>query len=240
MSDLRSLSAEDVLYQVKLIGLLPSIREAVAMRTVLLEAAAEENIEVLPEEIQQAANQLRKKNNLLRAEETWVWMENQGLDLKVFEDRISLELFQNKLAQHLFADQVEPYFAMHPLKFTKAALYEIRLDDEDVALELFYSLKEGEITFHEAAQYIQDSELRRKSGYCGFVSYAQLPLEISTLLLSVTPPQLLKPIITAKGIHLIFVEEAIVMELNSELREQIVNSLFLEWIQLRIARTKIL
>jgi len=35
-------------------------------------------------------------------------------------------------------------------------MYEVVLDDEDLAMELFYALQEGEISFPEAYQYIQD------------------------------------------------------------------------------------
>jgi hypothetical protein len=48
-------------------------------------------------------------------------------------------------------------------------MYEIVLDDEDLAMELFYGIQEGEMSFYEVAhQYIQDMELRRKGGYRGY------------------------------------------------------------------------
>ena len=52
-------------------------------------------------------------------------------------------------------------------------MYEVVLDDFDLAMELFYALVEGEMSFHEIAhQYIQDTELRRKGGYRGILKRA--------------------------------------------------------------------
>jgi parvulin-like peptidyl-prolyl isomerase len=241
MSNLQSVSPEEVFSQIKLSGQLPAIREAITTREIILETAAEFDIKVSPEEIQEASNQFRKTNNLLRAEETWAWMEIQGIDLKEFEEMIYLELLKNKLAEYLFAEKVESYFAMHQLDFTTAALYEACLEDEDIALELFYSLKEGEITFYEVAQqYIQDQELRRKGGYCGFVTHSQLPPEVSAAVFSASPSQLLKPIITAKGIYLVYVEEVIQTKLDIDLRQKIMFAMFFDWIKQRIKDDEIL
>jgi len=38
-------------------------------------------------------------------------------------------------------------FAEHQLDYTQVVMYEVVLDDEDLAMELFYSLQEGETSF---------------------------------------------------------------------------------------------
>ena len=42
--------------------------------------------------------------------------------------------------------------------------------------------------------------------------------------------EVLKPIVTSKGVHLILVEEILTAELNNQLRYQIWSELFGEWI----------
>ncbi|MEQ9355725.1 MAG: peptidylprolyl isomerase [Coleofasciculus chthonoplastes F2-STO-03] len=44
----------------------------------------------------------------------------------------------------------------------------------------------------------------------------ELKPEISAAVFAATPPQVLKPIVTSKGVHLIFVEEIIQPELNNK------------------------
>ncbi|GEA28334.1 chaperone SurA [Microcystis aeruginosa NIES-4325] len=58
-------------------------------------------------------------------------------------------------------------------------------------------------------KYIQDKELRRQGGYLGVQRRQDLKPEISAAVFATKPPQLLKPIVKAKGISLILVEEII-------------------------------
>jgi parvulin-like peptidyl-prolyl isomerase len=111
-------------------------------------------------------------------------------------------------------------------------MYEVVLDDEDLAMELFYGIQEGEMSFYEVAhQYIQDTELRRKGGYRGIVRRKELKPEISAAVFAVKPPQVLKPIVTSSGVNLIWVEEIIQPELDDKLRSQIMFDLFSEWLK---------
>jgi parvulin-like peptidyl-prolyl isomerase len=80
-------------------------------------------------------------------------------------------------------------------------------------------------------KYIEDKELRRQGGYLGVQRRQDLKPEISAAVFATKPPQLLKPIVKAKGISLILVEEIIQPELNDQLRYQIWSELFGEWLK---------
>ncbi len=58
-------------------------------------------------------------------------------------------------------------------------------------------------------RYIEDKELRRKGGYRGILSRKDLKSEISSAVFAATPPEVLKPIVTSKGVHLILAGEII-------------------------------
>lgn len=91
------------------------------------------------------------------------------------------------------------------------------------------------MSFYDIAhKYIEDKELRRKGGYLGIVRRQDLKPEISAAVFAATPPQILKPIVTSKGLHLIFVEEIIQSELDYKLCNQIITDLFYEWIRQQI------
>jgi parvulin-like peptidyl-prolyl isomerase len=230
MTEQLTISAEDVLQQVKLSGQLGAVKNAIALRHLIQTTAVEQGIEVTPEEIQTCADEFRTANNLERTEETLAWLQRRELGVEDFEAMIHLSVLQSKLAKHLFADQVDTYFATHQLDYVTVAIYEVVLEDEDVALELFYSLKEGETTFFEVAQnYVQDTELRRRGAYRGILKRADLSAEVSSAVFASAPPQLLRPILTANGIHLIYVDEILQTELNKEVRHEILFSLFFEW-----------
>lgn len=132
------------------------------------------------------------------------------------------------------------FFYAHKIDYTGAATYEVILDDEDLALELFYALQEGEISFQEIArQYIQSPETRRAGGYQGIRYRSEFRPEIAAAVFAATPPQLLKPIITPKGVHIIAVEEIITPELDESRRVQILKDFFTHWLQQQITNLEI-
>jgi parvulin-like peptidyl-prolyl isomerase len=144
------------------------------------------------------------------------------------------------LAQHLFADKVEPFFVGHHSDYAGVVMYEVVLNDEDLAMELFYGIQEGEMSFSEVAhQYIQDTELRRKGGYRGIVRRKELKPEMSAAVFAATPSQVLKPIVTSKGVHLILLEELVQSKLDNKLRYQIMSDLFAGWLKQQIELSEV-
>ena len=66
----------------------------------------------------------------------------------------------------------------------------------------------------------------------------ELKPEISAAVFAATPPQVLKPIVTSSGVHLIFVEEIIQPELDNKLCYQILSDLFERWLKQQIEQFK--
>jgi len=232
MSKAITISTEDILHQVKLSCQIPDIVEQIVSRKIIADTAAEAGIKVETEELQKAADSLRLISKLNSAEETKVWLQKNGLSLDDFEELIYNNVISGKLAHHLFADKVEPFFVEHQLDYAGVVMYEVVLDDEDLAMELFYAVQEGEMSFYEVAhQYIQDTELRRKGGYRGIVQRKELKPEISAAVFAGKPPQVLKPIVTSSGVNLIFVEELIPPQLDKTLAYKIGADLFSEWLK---------
>jgi parvulin-like peptidyl-prolyl isomerase len=232
MSQAITITSEDILHQVKLSCKIPSVIEEIVTRKIIADAAAEAGIKVETEELQKAADSIRIMGKLKSADDSWAWLQKHGLSLDDFEEVIYNNVISGKLAQHLFADKVEPFFVEHQLDYAGVVMYEVVLDDEDLAMELFYGIQEDEMSFYEVAhQYIQDTELRRKGGYQGIVRRKELKPEISAAAFAAKPPQILKPILTSIGVHLIWVEELIQPQLDKALAYKIGADLFSEWLK---------
>jgi parvulin-like peptidyl-prolyl isomerase len=235
-----TITQADIWQQVKLSLQIPELVEQIVSRKMILAAAEEAGIKVEVEELQKAADFLRLTNKLTSAEDTYKWLEKHGVSVDDFEEIIYTNLISGKLRQHLFEDQIEPYFWQNQLNYAGVVMYEVVLEDEDLAIELFYAIKEGEMSFYDVAhQYIQDVELRRQGGYLGVQRRRDLKPEISAAVFAANPPQVLKPIITAKGVRLIFVEEIIQPHLNDELKQEILRDLLLSWIQDKVNQVAI-
>ncbi|NJM74092.1 MAG: peptidylprolyl isomerase, partial [Scytonema sp. RU_4_4] len=231
MSKLFNISGDEIFQQLKLSCQTQSVIEGIMTRKILVSTTESLGIKVETEELQQAANNFRIMKKLKSADQTWNWLRKHYLSLDDFEELVYINVISSKLAEHLFADKVEPFFVEHKLKYMGAFIYEVVLKDEDLAIELFYAMTEGEISFSEIAhQYIQETELRRSGGYRGMVLRKDLKPEISAAVFAAKPPQLLKPIVTSKGIHLIFVEELVQPQLDEKLHAQIISELFSKWL----------
>ncbi|KYC37659.1 peptidylprolyl isomerase [Scytonema hofmannii PCC 7110] len=240
MLNFLNISLKDIIFQLKVSYQIPGLVEAIAARKIIIDTAQKAGIKVDITSLQQAADSLRLANNLLKAEDTWMWLQKHHLTLEEFEQLAEINLLSANLASHLFADKVEPFFYEHQLDYLAAVTYEVVLDDEDVAWEVFYALIEGEMSFQECArQYIQNPELRRAGGYRGVRYRSNFPAEIAALVFAANPPQLLKPIVTSKGVHLLSVEEIIQPELNQQLRLKIMTDLFSTWLKEQIAELEI-
>lgn len=240
MSEVLTISYKEILHQTKLSCQMPSVVEGILTRKTIISVAAEQGIKAEPEELQQAADSLRLINNLHSAEATWLWLEKYSLSLDDFEEMVEVSVISSKLAQHLFADKVEPFFVEHQLDYAQVVMYEVVLDDEDLAMELFYAISAGEISFTEVThRYTQDPDLHRRQGYLGQLSRTELKPEISAAVFAATPPQILKPIVTSSGAHLILVEELIQPKLDNVLWYKILSDLFAEWLKEQIEQIKI-
>lgn len=241
MSKILNVSQKEIIEQLKLSCQVPSLLEAIATRKIISNAAREAGIKVEVEELQQAADALRATNRLIKAEDTWTWLQKHYLSVEDFEQLAETNLLSIKLAQHLFAKKVQPYFYENQLNYLAAVTYEVVLDDEDLAWELFYAVTEGEITFQDVArQHIQNPELRRRSGYRGIKHRNEFKPDIAAAVFVANSPELLKPITITQKVHLILVEEIIQPKLDQQLQVKIMSELFSTWLKQQISQVEII
>lgn len=235
MAEYSAITPGEILQQLRISCKFPEIVQAVQARKIVARAAEAARIIVKPEELQQAADKFRLTNNLSSAKETLAWLQKFGLSTEDFEALIQHTVLTSKLANHLFQDKVESHFTIRQLDYTQVFLYEVTLSSQDLAAELFYAIQEHEMTFTEMArQYAQDPEQRRRCGYCGLLARSELKPEISVAVFAATPPQVIRPVLIGKQVHLIWVEEIIVPTLSKELRQQISWDLFSEWLRQQV------
>ncbi|MGM3305985.1 peptidylprolyl isomerase [Anabaena sp. WFMT] len=235
MSESVTISTSDIIHTIKLTCQIPDVVKTIATQKIITEAAEERRITVTPAELQQEGDKLRLEKKLVKAKDTWTWLEKHLLSVNEFEELVYKNVLSRNLANHLFSDQVEKFFYEHKLDYFVAVTYQVIFDSRDVALEMFYALQEDEITFPEIARlYIQEPELRRVYGYQGLQHRKDFRPEIAAAVFASTPPQILKPITTPKGVYLIWVEEIIQPQLDEQLREKIITELFSDWLKQQI------
>lgn len=236
-----NVSQKEIIEQLKISCQVPSLLEAIATRKIIFNAAKDAGIKIENEELQQAADALRAANRLIKAEDTWNWLQKHYLSVEDFEQLAELNLLSVKLAHHLFAEKLKPYFYENQINYLAAVTYEVVLEDEDLAWELFYAVTEGEITFQDVTrQHIQNPELRRAGGYRGIKHRHELKPDIAAAVFVANSPELLKPIVIGQKVHLIWVEEIIQPKLDEDLCLKIMGELFGDWLKQQIAQVEII
>ncbi|MEM7556191.1 MAG: peptidylprolyl isomerase [Cyanobacteria bacterium P01_A01_bin.84] len=230
-----SISTSDIIQNLKISCEMADVIRKAMIQKIIAITAQEVKIEVTTEEIQEEGDRLRLEKKLVTAKDTWMWLKENHLSVEDFSELARSNVMSKKLANHLLSDHIEKFFYDNRLNYDAAVTYEIIFEDRDLALEMFYALEEGEITFPEVARlYIQDPELRRAGGYQGIKYRQELRPEIAAAIFSTYPLQLLKPIETPKGVYLVWLEEIIKPELDEELREKILSELFDDWLNKQV------
>jgi parvulin-like peptidyl-prolyl isomerase len=200
-------------------------------RNVIGQAAEERNIFVTPDEIQSEAERFRRENRLEKASETQIWLQDQMISSQDWEVGIRNRLLKKKLAEHIFAKDVEKFYAQNKSQFTQVLLYQIIVPYENLARELFYQIEEAEISFYQAAHlYDIDEDRRQKCGLEGKIYRRNLHSDIAVAVFSAPLGQLINPIKTSQGYHLLIVEEFIAAELTPEHYQEILDRMFKEWL----------
>lgn len=240
MTEVLVFSSNDIYDKVRTFCLIRDLTEKIAAREVITRASQTADITITADELQQAVNSWRSRNGLDSVKATQLWLKEHYLSLEELGKLISAEVLSTKLAWHLFQDKVSSYFFDYQLDYVQVSMYEIVLDNEGIAMEVFYAIDEEEINFFDAAyRYVQDTELCRKGGYRGFLYRKDLKPEISAAVFAANPPQLLKPIVASDGVHLIRVEEIVEPQLDDAMREKIVEDLFDDWLSQKVKQFEI-
>jgi parvulin-like peptidyl-prolyl isomerase len=231
------ISDEDILEQVKISRKMPEITEQIIINRIIRDEAEKAGVKVEVKELQEVADDFRARNKLIRAKTTQVWLEMNRLSLDEFENIIRLEILSNKLRDLVVADKVEEYFYQHQLDFDQVVLCEVVLENKELATELYYSVREGELKFQDVAdKYIKEVELRRKGGFLGSFRRKDLNPALISVFSITSYPQVVKPIPTALGFSLIWVEEIIKATLDDEVQKEIQAQLFKVFLTSKISK----
>jgi PPIC-type PPIASE domain len=224
----------DLLHQIRITGKIPELIAGIIQQRVIEEHAQRLGLDISDEELQVGADQFRQDNKLDTIAKTEKWLADRTLSMDDFEQLVITNLLTHKIAHQMFADRVKPFFHEHILDYGGAIISEVIVNDYNLAIELFYAIQEGDMSFTDVALDYSTGEHKQSGGYRGLVKRRQLPPEISAMVFASKPPQLLPPIRVAKNTHLVLVTEIISPQLNAVIREQIMWDLFQGWLQEQI------
>lgn len=208
------------------------VLKSILYKKIIERTAKERELMVSPEEIQVEADRLRREKHLEKAADTIAWLAEQMIALEDLEAGIYDRLLSQKLAEELFSKEVPKYFAQNRLNYDQVLLYQIVVSNQRLSQELFYQIQEQEISFYEAAHLYDIDEKRRLLCGCeGKLYRGNLKPEVAGVVFSAKLGEVIPPLKTILGYHLFMVAKFIPAELTAERHEEILNTLFREWLE---------
>jgi parvulin-like peptidyl-prolyl isomerase len=227
-----NITSEDILSQVRLSQMVPGINEQILLKRIILDEAEQLKVTIEISELQKAADDFRIKHRLTSAKSTEEWLKMNHLSLDDFESIIRFQIIRDRLEEVVSSEQVEKYFYDHQTDYDFVVLYEVVFKDKEIATELYYAIREGEVDFWDVTnRYIEDVDLRRKRGFLGRIRRRDISSELLPVFSISNVPQVVKPIITAKGCHLFWIDELEKAELNAETYKEIQSQIFVDFIR---------
>ena len=212
---------------------LKQICSKILQQKIIAKTAASRNIAVAEQEIEAEANKIRCNLRLEKASDTLAWLKENLTEPEEWEMAIRNSLLRRKLAQHLFDDAIEPYFAQNRPKYDRFVLYQLVVPYQKLAQELFYQVEEEEISFYQAA-HLYDIEPQRRNvcGYEGEVHRWNYTADIAAVIFKtpVVIGELIGPIRSPQGYHLFKIENYLPAQLTTEIKQEILNNLFEQWL----------
>lgn len=209
--------------------------QKILFQKVIWQVAEAKGITVTTEEIEAEANRQRREKHLEKAVDTVAWLADQLVSPEDWEMGIRDRLLSQKLANLLFAEKVEAFFAQNQLEFEQVSLYQIIVDSRKLAQEIYYQIEDEEISFYEAAHlYDIDISRRQKCGYEGKLYRFDLPANLTTVIFRSSPKQIIGPLQTGQGYHLFMIDQFFAAELTPDRYQEILNNMFHQWLLMEL------
>ncbi|MCP4136323.1 MAG: hypothetical protein GY754_35460 [bacterium] len=228
-----SISSDDVLKYLSLTGRSREIYIDMIKIRIAGEKAKELGVTAKKKNLQKYADDFRKTNRLLSADDTYAFLKNAGLtedDFEAFcESLLVRDLVKDKIADK---KKIEEYFATNKPVFDEARISHIVVDTKNLAQELIMQITEDDEDFHALArEHSLDEKTAPSGGYVGQIYRHMLSPETATKVFNASDGEILGPFKRDKLHEIILVEKITKADLkNDTVRELVKETIFNEWI----------
>jgi|GEM_PF-1079333 len=188
-------------------------------------------ITVSDEEWQAAGDIFREERKLWGTAETLAWLEEQRISVEEWSEGIRVKLLEKKLKEHLFGANVDSIYVANRNNYRRAALSQILVVDLAIARKIVQSLLEGHASFCALAlEHSKGKQSQENGGFVGIRYLVELLPEIVEAISNAKEDEIIGPVQSKLGYHVLRVEKWFPIELNQAVIEQVMDSLFQVWL----------
>jgi parvulin-like peptidyl-prolyl isomerase len=232
LSEIHPATNDEILAYLRRSGKIAEIAALVEHDALILSFCEKFDITISDEELQAAGNEFRRSHKLLGASETQNWLTQQRITAEDWTEGIRVKLLEQKLKKHLFGEQVDSDYLNNRKQYKRVALSQILVQDLTDALKIVRALREENASFCALAiEYSQGKQSKDKGGFAGVHFLPKLMPEVAEAIANANEGEVVEPIQTKLGYHIIRIEKWFPVHLNESLREEVIDSLFQAWLR---------
>jgi len=188
-------------------------------------------VTISDEELQAAGDAFRLEHKLVGASETLTWLQEQRITVEDWSQGIRVRLLTNKLKEHLFGDAVDSHYLSDRNDYKRVALSQILVGELADALKVAHALRAENASFCALAlEHSKGKQSQQNGGFVGIRLLSELMPEIAKAVAEANVGEMIGPIQTKLGYHILRIEKWFPAEL-SEIREQLLEYFFQAWLQ---------
>jgi parvulin-like peptidyl-prolyl isomerase len=183
-------------------------------------------ITVGDEELQAAGDAFRLEHKLLGASETLAWLAQQRISVEDWSQGIRVSLLKQKLKERIFGETIDSHYMSNRDVYQRVALSQILVCDLTEAVKIVQALQRESTSFCALAlEHSKGKQSKENGGFAGIRFLAELLPEIAKAVAEAKEGEVIGPIQTKLGYHILRIEKWFPSEL-SEVREQVLESFF--------------
>jgi hypothetical protein len=141
----------------------------------------------------------------------------------------------HKFKEAHWGSQVEPHFLSKKHLLDQVSFSLIQSNSAEIIQEIYFRIKEGEASFEELArQYSQNAEAKN-GGWVGKFKLCNIEPAIANALINLQPGEISRLLALQKTFIIVRLERIYPAQLNEQMRMDILQGMFEEWLKLEIA-----
>jgi peptidylprolyl isomerase len=213
-------TVEDLIFHLK-VDLGQNVVDSAVHERLLKAASNEMGIHIGEEELQEAANDFRRRHRLISAQETFDWLADNGLSVEDFERKLEDDLIRERIISEVATeDAIQGIFLENISGFQRAKIGIIVVERKRVANEIIDQLMKGEADFIELAlKHSILKDVGKDGGFMGNVYRNELPYAVDEVVFDEDAPMLVGPVEVGGNFYVVNVFEKANSDLDETARE---------------------
>jgi parvulin-like peptidyl-prolyl isomerase len=226
----QSLTADQVLSLITKHRLVPQL----AREIVITEAIQQQSISEA--EHLTACNNFYQQQQLQSEQDLEQWLQRQRLARTDLTDLINRELQLHKFKTTKWTNQIESYFCQRKSQIDQVVFSMIRVQDLDMAEEIYFRLIAKESSFVELAPLYSAGMEANTKGINGPVELGKIDPALAYILVSAPVAEVLAPIKIGDWWVIMQLEKIIAAQLDEQMLQQLTEELFNQWVATEVQK----